>query len=162
MSYTLTIGCGCLVYVASHPHTKMLDGRERLFAPRRRDTGVLLREVEVVGVRVAEAAPIARLPSQPVEESLEVRQGGVERRLAQPLTPLLAPLLRQAPLERDGLLDVERLEVPTPGRLLEASNRLGGSIDAGLAVAVRLLQVGEVPVLDLLTGGIPLCDGAAR
>ena len=27
MSYTLTIGCGCLVYVASHPRTKIVHTR---------------------------------------------------------------------------------------------------------------------------------------
>jgi hypothetical protein len=83
-----------------------------------------------------------------VEESLEVREGGIERRLAQPLASLLAPLVCQTSLERNGLLNVEHVEVPVPCGLLETSNRFGDPINTGLTVTVCFLQVREVPVLD--------------
>ena len=47
MSYTLTIGCGCLVYVASHPHTKIVHTR----IIERRGGGCRVRSHDV-GVRI--------------------------------------------------------------------------------------------------------------
>ena len=48
MSYTLTIGCGCLVYVASHPrtkivHTRIIERRGGECRVRAHDVGVRLQ-----------------------------------------------------------------------------------------------------------------------
>ncbi len=47
MSYTLTIGCGCVVYVASHPRTRIVHTR----IIERRGTGCQVRSHDV-GVRL--------------------------------------------------------------------------------------------------------------
>jgi len=53
MSYTLTIGCGCLVYVASHPrtrivHTRIIERRGGECRVRAHDIGVRLQLWELL------------------------------------------------------------------------------------------------------------------
>ena len=53
MSYTLTIGCGCVVYVASHPrttivHTRIVERRGSDCRVRAHDTGVRLQLWELL------------------------------------------------------------------------------------------------------------------
>ena len=53
MSYTLTIGCGCLVYVASHPrtrivHTRIIERRGGECRVRTHDIGVRLQLWELL------------------------------------------------------------------------------------------------------------------
>ncbi len=88
---------------------------------RRRNPCVLLAQIEVLRIGVAQPRLVARLSRQPVEEPLQVRQRRVERRLAQTLASVSADLFRQSPLEGDGKLDVEGLEVPVAS--VSTSNR---------------------------------------
>ncbi len=53
MSYTLTMGCGCLVYVASHPrtkivHTRIIERRGGDCRVRAHDIGVRLQLWELL------------------------------------------------------------------------------------------------------------------
>jgi hypothetical protein len=53
MSYTLTIGCGCVVYVASHPrtrivHTRIIEQRGASCPVRSHDIGVRLQLWELL------------------------------------------------------------------------------------------------------------------
>ena len=53
MSYTLTIGCGCVVYVASHPrtrivHTRIIEKRGASCPVRSHDIGVRLQLGELL------------------------------------------------------------------------------------------------------------------
>ncbi len=53
MSYTLTIGCGCVVYVASHPrtrivHTRIIEQRGAGCRVRSHDIGVRLQLWELL------------------------------------------------------------------------------------------------------------------
>ncbi len=53
MSYTLTIGCGCLVYVSSHPrtrivHTRIIERRGGECRVRSHDIGVRLQLWELL------------------------------------------------------------------------------------------------------------------
>ncbi len=53
MSYTLTIGCGCLVYVASHPrtrivHTRIIERRGGECGVRAHNVGVRLQLWELL------------------------------------------------------------------------------------------------------------------
>ena len=56
MSYTLTLGCGCLVYVASHPrtriaHTRIIERRGSGCGVRGHDIGVRLQLWELLPER---------------------------------------------------------------------------------------------------------------
>jgi hypothetical protein len=53
VSYTLTIGCGCVVYVASHPrtrivHTRIIEQRGRECRVRSHDVGARLQLWELL------------------------------------------------------------------------------------------------------------------
>src|SRR5262249_47314006 len=96
------------------------------------------------------AGLVARLSGEPDEEPLKGCQGGVERRLAQRLTAAVASLVGKIALEGFGLLDMERSEILVPGVCLEAGNRLCHRIDALLAVALSLGEIGEVLALSLV------------
>ena len=53
MSYTLSLRCGCLVYVSCHPatrvaHTRIIQTRGRQCADRRHDVGVRLYLWEIL------------------------------------------------------------------------------------------------------------------
>ena len=54
------------------------------------------------------------------------------------------PLLGEAPLECDRLLEVERLEVAALGVGFKARERLRDRVDARLALPPRLLEVRKV------------------
>ena len=84
--------------------------RRFLFPLSRGDAGVLLGEVEIVGIGILKARLVARLPGQPLEEVLQLRQCGVQGRLAQLLPGPLASLLGQMPLERNRLLKMKALK----------------------------------------------------
>ena len=72
----------------------------------------------------------------------------MQGRLAQPLARPYGPLLGEAPLECDRLLEVERLEVAALGVGFKARERLRDRVDARLALPPRLLEVRKVPALD--------------
>ena len=61
----------------------LLKRRHRLLAPGGGHPGVLQRQAEVLGIRILQARLVARLPGQPLEEPFQVRQGGVQRGLAE-------------------------------------------------------------------------------
>jgi hypothetical protein len=55
----------------------LLEGRSLLFPLGGRDAGVLVGEIEVVGVGIAKAGLVSRLPGQPMEKPFELREGGI-------------------------------------------------------------------------------------
>ena len=61
----------------------LIDGRCSLFSLCRGYPGVLLGQVEILGVRILNSRFVARLPGKPLEEALELGQRRIERRLAQ-------------------------------------------------------------------------------
>ena len=60
MSYTVTLGCGCRVYVACHPHTG--DAHTRIIEMRSPECGVRSHDV---GVRIPLWELLPYEPDQP-------------------------------------------------------------------------------------------------
>jgi hypothetical protein len=145
-----------------HPRNGVPDlfhRREGFLAAGGCDPRVLVRQVEVLGVRVAQLRLVAGLAGEPEEEPLQVRQGCVQRRLAEFLPRRLAVLLGEAALERDRLLEVKGSEVAKLRVFLEPRQRLRDGVHGGLAVALGLLQVGEVLTFDPLVIRVVLWHG---
>ena len=62
MSYTLTIGCGCQIYVACHPrtkvaHTRVIERRGHACQVRAHDVGVRLELWEMLPEPAREPSP---------------------------------------------------------------------------------------------------------
>ena len=62
MSYNITLQCGCLVYVACHPktriaHTRVIEERGRLCTSRTHEVGLHLRLWELLPDSSRAAAP---------------------------------------------------------------------------------------------------------
>jgi hypothetical protein len=60
MSYTLTLQCGCTVYVACDPetavaHTRVVERRERACQVRKHEVGVKLQLWDILPARRAES-----------------------------------------------------------------------------------------------------------
>jgi hypothetical protein len=123
------------------------------------DAGVLVRQIEIVGIGILNARLVARLACQPLKEPLELGKCRMQGRLAQLFSGFLASLLGKVPLEGNGLLDVKCPEIPTPGVGLEATQSFGGRIDRRFAVSFGFLQKTEVFALDPLIGRIVLFHG---
>lgn len=77
----------------------MLEGRHFLFPPSLSNARVVIGQVEIFGIRIAQAGFVAGLQCKPLEESLELRHGGVQSGLAQGFTRSFGLLLAQMPLE---------------------------------------------------------------
>jgi len=116
----------------------LLQCRSGFFPAGRRYPNVLVRQVEKLGVRILDAGLVARLASKPLKEPLERRKRCVQSRLAQALAGPLALLASQVFLERNRLLDMERLEVTVTGVDLETMQRLCNGVHGRLAKAFRL------------------------
>ena len=65
----------------------------------------------LLGIRILQTRPVARLPCKPLKESLELRECRVQGRFAQLLPGLLCLLLGKMPFESDCLLKVKGLEI---------------------------------------------------
>src|ERR1035437_1069415 len=65
------------------------------------------------------------------------------------------------PLERNRLLEVECLEVPASVVLFKPAQRLRGGVNGRLAVALGLLQVGEVFALDSFVFRVVFAHGSS-
>ena len=126
----------------------LFQGRYLLLPLSCSDAGVLVRQIEILGIGILQTRLVARLPRQPLEESLELRKCRMQGRLAQLLPGLLPLLLGKMFLEGNGLLKVKCLEISIPGIGLKATQRLRGRIDRRLTVTFGLLQKSEVLALD--------------
>jgi hypothetical protein len=63
MSYTLSLQCGCVVYVSCHPttrvaHTRVIQTRGPVCRVRRHDVGLRLYLWEILPDRVHRAEPV--------------------------------------------------------------------------------------------------------
>ncbi len=130
-----------------------------LLPPSRCNAHILFGQVEIVGVGILQARLVARLPGEPVKQPLDVREGGIQCCLVELLPGPLPHLLGQMPLERDGLLEVKRLEVTVFGIRLESRQSLRDRVHRWLAVALGFLHIGEVAALDPFVVRVVRCHG---
>nr|WP_246045487.1 hypothetical protein [Rubellimicrobium roseum] len=134
----------------------LIEAGHPLLAPGAGHRDLLVREVEIVGVRISDVGLEAGQVRQPEEELAQVPERGEHGGLAQPLPRAQALRLGQLALERHDLLAVEALELAPAGGRLKARERFRDPADGGLVPALRLPEVAEVVALDPLVGRIGL------
>jgi len=123
------------------------------------DAGVLVSQIEILGIGILKTRLAPRLQRKPLKEPLELGKGRMQGGLAQLLPGLLPLLLGKLPFEGDGLLKMKGLEIPKLGIYLEAVQRLCGRIDRRLAVTFGFFKKSEVRALDPFIGWIVLFHG---
>ncbi len=132
----------------------LVERREGFVTPRSRDAHVVVGHVEVIRVGIAQTGLVPCLAGQPLKEPPEVRQRRVQRGLAQFRARDRAGPSGEVPLERDRLFKVKRPEVAEVRIDLEPRQGSRDGIHRGLALPLRLLQIGEVLPFDPLVFGV--------
>ena len=126
----------------------LLQGRYLLWPLSCSDASILLRQIEVLGIGILQTRLVARLPRQPLKESLKLRKCGMHGCLVKFFPGLLPLLFGKMFLESDGLLKVKRLKVSIPGIGLKTTQRLSSRIDRRFTVTFGFLYEREVPAFD--------------
>jgi hypothetical protein len=92
----------------------LFKGRRLLVPFCGSDPGILVRQIEILGIGILETGLVSGLPCQPLEEAFELGKRRMQGRLAQLRPGLLSLLLGKMLLEGNGLLEVKCLEIPIP------------------------------------------------
>jgi len=114
------------------------------------NAGVLGVQVEVFGIGIGDARLVTRLPCQPKDECLDHAQGAIDRGLGKCCAGAGVLLVRQMPLEGDGLFNMKPLERLEAGTAFEAKDGLRRLVHRRHVAAFGFTQELQVVALDAL------------